>query len=177
MLAGGAVSTPTTTTTRLVVANAGPEGVRLRSEPASGTSHKVLNDGASLIALGEERLEAGRTWRRVRDTDGAEGWVASDFLVAAGNPSPAGTLGVARTPATTTSSAAGQAGQRPATSGEAQPHAGICPMSHPIKGNLASGGERIYHVRGGQFYARTDPEACFATESDAMAAGFRRSQR
>lgn len=52
-----------------------------------------------------------------------------------------------------------------------------CPSSHPIKGNHSSSGEYIYHVRGGQFYDRTNPEECFATESDARAAGYRKSQR
>lgn len=52
-----------------------------------------------------------------------------------------------------------------------------CPASHPIKGNVSSSGERIYHVPGGAFYARTKPEECFATEQDAQAAGYRKSQR
>ena len=49
-----------------------------------------------------------------------------------------------------------------------------CPASAPIKGNQSSG---IYHVPGGQFYGRTNPEECFASESDAQAAGYRKSQR
>ena len=53
-----------------------------------------------------------------------------------------------------------------------------CPNSHPVKGNLTTyNGERIYHVPGGQFYNATNPEACFATERDAQAAGYRRSLR
>ncbi len=58
------------------------------------------------------------------------------------------------------------------------PAHGQCPSEHPIKGNLTtSSGEKIYHVPGGQFYDRTIPEECFATEADARAAGYRRSQR
>jgi hypothetical protein len=57
------------------------------------------------------------------------------------------------------------------------PVGGACPAGAPVKGNLSTSGERIYHVPGGQFYARTNPEACFATEEAAAAAGFRRSQR
>jgi len=49
-----------------------------------------------------------------------------------------------------------------------------CPETHPIKGNA---GSMIYHAPGGQFYSRTDPEACFLTGADAEAAGFRASQR
>ena len=45
-----------------------------------------------------------------------------------------------------------------------------------IKGNISSSG-KIYHLPGGAFYKRTNPEMCFATEADAQAAGFRKSQR
>ena len=48
-----------------------------------------------------------------------------------------------------------------------------CPDSAPIKGNQSG----IYHVPGGQYYGRTNPEECFASESDAQAAGYRKSQR
>jgi micrococcal nuclease len=54
---------------------------------------------------------------------------------------------------------------------------GDCPPPNTIKGNHSSSGERIYHVRGGQFYDRTWAEECFATEADARAAGYRRSLR
>ncbi|RMB58176.1 hypothetical protein EAX62_13245 [Tessaracoccus antarcticus] len=49
-----------------------------------------------------------------------------------------------------------------------------CPASAPIKGNADSG---IYHKPGQQFYARTNPEVCFASDSDAVRAGFRKSKR
>lgn len=49
-----------------------------------------------------------------------------------------------------------------------------CPASAPIKGNQSSG---IYHVPSGQFYGRTNPEEGFASESDAQAARYRKSQR
>ena len=45
-----------------------------------------------------------------------------------------------------------------------------------IKGNISSN-SRIYHIPGGSFYKRTIPEACFDTEAEAQAAGFRKSQR
>jgi len=48
-----------------------------------------------------------------------------------------------------------------------------CPPSAPIKGNQSG----IYHVLGGQYYGRINPEECFASESDAQAAGYRKSQR
>ena len=51
-----------------------------------------------------------------------------------------------------------------------------------IKGNISSSGERIYHVPGGQYYSRTkiNPskgERWFCSESEARAAGWRRSKR
>ncbi|MFD5215763.1 cell wall-binding repeat-containing protein [Microbacterium sp. NPDC058345] len=49
-----------------------------------------------------------------------------------------------------------------------------CPSWAPIKGNASS---MIYHVPGGAFYTRTNPEECFRTEAAAKAAGYRRSQR
>ena len=51
-----------------------------------------------------------------------------------------------------------------------------------IKGNISGSGKRIYHVRGGQYYARTRidtsrGERWFCTEDEARAAGWRRSRR
>ncbi|HYC79903.1 MAG TPA: hypothetical protein VEC17_02660 [Candidatus Binatia bacterium] len=43
-----------------------------------------------------------------------------------------------------------------------------------IKGNI-SGRNKVYHLPGGSFYNRTTPEACFKTEAEAQAAGFRKS--
>ena len=163
------------TPSSLFVANAGSEGVRLRTAPGSGEALKVLQDGASVTPLGDERQEGGRTWRHVRDVSGTEGWIASDFLaVESGSAPPSGT---GTTGTTLTPTAAAQAGQRPSATGQAQPRGGACPSTHPIKGNVSPSGERIYHVPSGAFYARTFPEACFASEADARAAGFRASLR
>jgi hypothetical protein len=54
-----------------------------------------------------------------------------------------------------------------------------CPVTHPIKGNFTTySGERcIYHVPGGQFYGKTKPERCFATEEEARRDGCRKSKR
>ncbi len=64
---------------------------------------------------------------------------------------------------------------------------GICDysgMSRPlIKGNISlNTGEKIYHVPGGDFYDKTvidesRGERWFCTEADAVAAGWRKSQR
>jgi hypothetical protein len=60
--------------------------------------------------------------------------------------------------------------------GPVAPSGDSCPSSAPIKGNQSSSGEWIYHVPGGSFYDRTNPEECFATESAAVAAGYRASK-
>ena len=52
-----------------------------------------------------------------------------------------------------------------------------CPKGYPIKGNINTKGEKIYHVPGGAYYSKTKPEFCFRTEKDAQKAGFRRSLR
>ncbi len=46
-----------------------------------------------------------------------------------------------------------------------------------IKGNIASGGKKTYHIPGGAFYDRTNAEVCFNTEVEAEAAGFSKSSR
>lgn len=51
---------------------------------------------------------------------------------------------------------------------------GDCPADHPIKGNA---GSKIYHVRGGASYARTNAEECFDTSASAQAAGYRAAAR
>ncbi|WP_323095681.1 thermonuclease family protein [Intrasporangium sp. YIM S08009] len=45
-----------------------------------------------------------------------------------------------------------------------------CPQSRPVKGNENS---MIAHEPGDRYYGVTDPEQCFATMDDAVAAGFR----
>jgi len=49
-----------------------------------------------------------------------------------------------------------------------------CPQGQPIKGNESS---MIAHSPGQQSYLVTNPEQCFATLSDAVAAGFRPAKR
>lgn len=46
-----------------------------------------------------------------------------------------------------------------------------------IKGNINSKGEKIYHVPGGAYYDRTNPEEWFSTETEAEVAGYRKSKR
>ncbi len=46
-----------------------------------------------------------------------------------------------------------------------------------VKGNISTGGRKIYHVQGGAFYKIVKPEQCFKTEAEALAAGFVKSGR
>jgi trigger factor len=48
-----------------------------------------------------------------------------------------------------------------------------CVEGYPIKGNASS---MIYHAPGSSSYDRTVPEMCFASEEDAVAAGYRPSK-
>ncbi len=53
-----------------------------------------------------------------------------------------------------------------------------CPLSHPIKGNLERpSGDKLFYDLDARLYARVFPEACFATEYDALNAGYRRAPR
>jgi len=77
--------------TRMLVNNVGTDGLSLRRSPGIGQRIKVWPDGTALTDLGESAEQGGKTWKRVRDPEGNEGWVAADFLVSA-NP-PAGAAG------------------------------------------------------------------------------------
>ena len=48
-----------------------------------------------------------------------------------------------------------------------------CPSWAPIKGNRSS---MIYHMPGQRYYNITNPEACFATETAAVKAGYRKAK-
>ncbi len=88
---------------------------------------------------------------------------------------------------------AGQAAYRAAESAARKAGKGIwssgclapppaAPGTCVIKGNVANDGERIYHLPGQQFYAVTTidqakGERWFCSESDAVAAGWRKSKR
>lgn len=63
------------------------------------------------------------------------------------------------------------------STGRVAPRGGECPPSHAIKGNRSSDGDWIFHRPGWEFYTRTGAEDCFASPSDAVAAGYRASDR
>ena len=45
-----------------------------------------------------------------------------------------------------------------------------------IKGNQNSKGEWIYHMKGQRYYTKTFAEECFAYETTAQAAGYRKAK-
>lgn len=63
--------------------------------------------------------------------------------------------------------------QAPTQLGVAPANRTTCPATHPVKGNVNSKKERIYHVPGGSSYNRTHPERCFRSAAEAQQAGFR----
>ena len=84
--------------------------------------------------------------------------------------------------AVTALGAIGGAALPPETSGQAaSAQAAADPSSCNIKGNVSTSGERIYHMPGQKYYARTaiNPrhgERWFCSEAEARAAGWRRSK-
>ncbi|MGG1660219.1 thermonuclease family protein [Brevibacillus sp. NRS-1366] len=60
---------------------------------------------------------------------------------------------------------------------EAKDAAQTPPEGKPIKGNINSKGDKIYHVPGSASYDKTNAEMWFATEEEAQAAGFRAPKR
>ena len=55
-----------------------------------------------------------------------------------------------------------------------EPDDGACPVSHPVKGKVASG---IFHVPGGQNYERTRADRCYVDAAGAEADGMRQAKR
>ena len=53
-----------------------------------------------------------------------------------------------------------------------------CPISHPVKGAFLAGtNERVFHMPGGEHYAKTQPDRCYQNAEEAREDGGRRAQR
>lgn len=62
------------------VTGTGTEGLFLRPQPSSdGAPLKTLPDGSEVTVIGEDVINT-RTWKHIRDAQGAEGYAAADFL-------------------------------------------------------------------------------------------------
>ena len=63
------------------VFNTGTEGLLLRPDPNTNNQPiKTLPEGTIVTIIGDDSVGPDRIWKHVRDPDGAEGWVASDWL-------------------------------------------------------------------------------------------------
>ena len=71
---------PTATSSTLVVGNTGGDGAFIRRTPG-GDTIRAWPDGAEMVVVGEDGQAEGGTWKNVRDPDGNEGWVATEYLV------------------------------------------------------------------------------------------------
>jgi hypothetical protein len=66
---------------RLRVIDTGGSGANLRGQPSSTAPIvKTAPEGALVQVIGPDRQAEGRTWRNVRDADGAQGWVAAELV-------------------------------------------------------------------------------------------------
>lgn len=74
--------TPTTpVNVQLRVKGTGALGLFLRPAPnTNNTPIKTLPEGTIVTVIGEDSVQPDRVWKRVRDPEGAEGWVAADYL-------------------------------------------------------------------------------------------------
>jgi hypothetical protein len=82
-----ATAAPEVAERTLYVTNTDGQGLTLRQAPG-GTPLGSIKDDAAVTALGEEQREGDRLWRKVRDPEGREGWVAADFLTDRAPASP-----------------------------------------------------------------------------------------
>lgn len=74
-------SVPSPAAQAFVVVGTAEQGLFLRPEPNTNNAPlKTLPEGTRVEALGEESQGSDYVWVRVRDAEGAEGWVARDFL-------------------------------------------------------------------------------------------------
>ena len=90
---------PPVQTETVRVTNTGGQGLTMRQTPG-GAAIRGLPDGTVLSVTGEEQAVGDRLWRKVRDAQGREGWVAAEFLTAegVGGPSPVTIVAASPTP-------------------------------------------------------------------------------
>lgn len=91
----------------------------------------------------------------------------SGWLLMAGVVAAVGVLGIG---------ALAAAGMANGNSGHGTPRSVSCTSYGVVRGNVSETGERIYHLPGDRYYGATNPEQCFATASDAEAAGYRHAK-
>lgn len=68
---------------QLRVFDTGELGLFLRPEPNTSPNNqpiKTLPDGSLVTVVGQDYVGPERVWKNIRDAEGAEGWVATEFL-------------------------------------------------------------------------------------------------
>jgi hypothetical protein len=66
---------------QLKVSGTGGDGLSLRINPsATALRVKTMPEGANVEALGPQQSAEGHEWKQVKDTTGATGWAASQYL-------------------------------------------------------------------------------------------------
>ncbi|MEM8530369.1 MAG: SH3 domain-containing protein [Chloroflexota bacterium] len=68
---------------QLQVFDTGELGLFLRAEPNTSPDNppiKTLPDGSVVTVIGQDYTGPERVWKNIRDAEGAEGWVATEFL-------------------------------------------------------------------------------------------------
>jgi Bacterial SH3 domain len=72
---------PAVTGAKFRVTGTGAEGLFLRPEPSTANPPLLtIEEGAEVTIIGEDRVQPDRVWKNIRTAQGAEGWVAADFL-------------------------------------------------------------------------------------------------
>lgn len=171
------------TMSKRIQAAAGNPSVNIRAEASTDAAI------AGQLVAGEPGEQIGAnadgTWVQVR-AGGVTGWIRADLVeaftgavaVVATEVPATSAPAVIDTPAPVVVDAPTSAPAVVSSGGGSFPAVGsACPPEAPIKGNINSEGEKIYHSPGQQAYERTIPEACYATGADAEQDGFRAAQR
>jgi len=75
-----------------------------------------------------------------------------------------------------TKAANNNASTKAATNANSSPKTTVAPVD-PANCYIKGSKSKTYHVPGGAFYERTTPAACFNSEEEATAAGYKKSSR
>lgn len=117
------------------------------------------------VDAGLRQIKKGYAVARYDSRDGYGAHARETAYVRADAASPKAACAEPSTGGTSGGTSGGSSGTWP-LAGDRYP----CPQSRPVKGNEDS---MIAHEPGDRYYSVTNPEQCFATMSDAEAAGFR----
>ena len=169
----------------VIKGNIGAGGERIYHVPGSPYYTRTKIDeskGERWFCTVAEAAEAG--WRPARGSEGTSGATSTATAVNALSPTPTPTPAATSAPTATAVPTPSPTPTPTVTSTPAgtSRSAKACEFSRSvepvIKGNIGAGGERIYHVPGSPYYARTEideskGEVWFCTVAEAAEAGWR----